>query len=130
MTKLAGLRINLDGTLDPVLLPERTQERVPALQAAIGCNLFDLVRVEPKLDLFIDDEGLYRAELNPMLSVMLHVLGEPRLLSGAGVFLGGDPDTGEAPSLSQMQAKRLILLHTALADMGQRIGIIIHRLGG
>lgn len=130
MTPIIGLRVNLDGGMDRVVLPARSTDRVTALHTALACDTFDIVGVEHTLDLFVDDEGLYRSEHNPMLSLMLEILGQPRLLSGPGIFLGGDPTSGETLSLTTLQAKRLIVLHTALAHVGGILDDLIRRRRG
>jgi len=63
VTGLIGLRLNVDGTMEDVRItvdPDGTH--VSSLNAAIGSDLFDVVGLPNGIDVFVDDEGLYRAE--------------------------------------------------------------------
>ena len=44
------------------------------------------------------------------------------------MFLGGDPSTGDTISLTESQARRLIVLHAGVSTLGQRIGTIVDDL--
>jgi len=94
-----GLRISLDGRLEDLVLPASPEALGPALDTALNCRMFDLVRFDEDLDLFVDDEGLYRSKPNPVLSLVTQHLGsEQPVLFGAGVFLRCDPNTGDSLS--------------------------------
>lgn len=103
---LTGIRVNTDGTLEDVRI-EVTGER-PAfvgITGAVGCDVFDVVGLPDGIDVFVDDEGLYRASYNPVLSDIvgrkLHAPVDYRL-HGAGVFLAVDDD-GDTLSLTPAQ---------------------------
>jgi hypothetical protein len=93
-----GIRVNVDGSIETVTFEGSGDSIGLALTNAIGCDLFDRVALPDNIDVFVDDEGLYRAAYNPVLSEMVrHFVrgsGEYRL-HGAGVFLrvNSDGDT-------------------------------------
>lgn len=103
---LTGIRVNVDGTLEDVRIESTNQ--VPefvALANTIGCDVFDRVALPDDIDVFVDDEGLYRAVHNEVLSEMVrHLTGAPLgyRLHGAGVFLGMN-DEGDTLSLTTTQ---------------------------
>jgi hypothetical protein len=57
----------------------------------IGCDLFDIIQLDAKNDLYVDDEGLLK---NPKNFILWD--GYPTPLAGNGLILGGDHNTGES----------------------------------
>ena len=103
---LTGIRINVDGTLDTVTV-DQTSGRTRGLNKAIGSDRFDIVGLRLGIDVFVDDEGLTNAGLNPVLSAMTAslypVLVEQFHLHGAGLFLGVNNASGDTISLTGEQ---------------------------
>ena len=110
---LTGIRITDDAQAQVVELFDRaSDERMLTLRAAIGCDLFDVVGLRGNIDLFIDDEGLYRSCINLHLSAVAKLLGfQGEGLAGQGVFLRVDPKTGESHSLTRPQMHAIVLAH-------------------
>ena len=108
-TGLVGLRLNVDGTMEDVRItvdPDGTH--VSSLNAAIGSNLFDVVGLPNGIDVFVDDEGLYRAEHSPVLSETVRRLGNYPTgyrLHGAGVFVSVDDDGDTVPLTPAQRAQ-------------------------
>lgn len=99
-----AIRIGVDGTLATVQIDDTTGDaRVRGLNETIGSQWYDVVGYSDTIDVFVDDEGLYRSSLNMELSVMARAAGFPGVLFGAGVFLGISHDTGETLSLTDEQ---------------------------
>ncbi|TPW78061.1 DUF3846 domain-containing protein [Schumannella soli] len=100
---LRGLRIDVEGVLSSVEIDDTTTTlRLDGMNAAIGCNSFDVVSYTDTVDVWVDDEGLYRSTLNRELSVMLRARqpdGQGAWF-GAGLFLGIDQATGDSRSLT------------------------------
>lgn len=110
-----GLRIALDGRLEDVVLPSEPGALGTALNLALECRMFDVVRFDDDLDLFVDDEGLYASKPNPVLSLVTQRLGyEQPILFGPGVFLRCDPNTGESLTLTDEHRRRVIETHRAV----------------
>lgn len=62
------------------------------LQTAVG-GLVDVVALADNLDLWVNDEGLYLCEPNPVATLLTLALGRNAPVYGPGVFTGGaDPD--------------------------------------
>jgi hypothetical protein len=103
---LLGIRVSIDGSIQDVRIP--ATEGAPdfmGITNAVGCDVFDVVGLPDGIDVFVDDEGLYRAEYNPVLSEMVREkLGAPLgyRLHGTGVFLGSNDD-GDTLSLTPAQ---------------------------
>lgn len=103
---LLGIRVSVDGSIQDVQIP--TTDGVPELAGitkAIGCDLFDRVALPEDIDVFVDDEGLYRQEPNPVLSeIVREKLGAPigYRLHGTGLFLGMN-DEGDTLALTPSQ---------------------------
>lgn len=88
------------------------QHTVTALQKGIGCDHFDLVRLDEGIDLYVDDEGAINASpFNLYLTIIAHALGTPAVLFGNGIALSSDPCTGESISLIPEQIR---LISTAI----------------
>ncbi|WP_301851082.1 hypothetical protein [Rhodococcus pyridinivorans] len=57
--KVTAVRIEVDGTATRIELDSSESHGVgTALRSALGCRLFDVVRIGPGLDMWIDEEGL------------------------------------------------------------------------
>jgi len=109
VTGLIGLRLNVDGTMEDVRItvdPDGTH--VSSLNAAIGSDLFDVVGLPNGIDVFVDDEGLYRAEHSPVLSETVRRLGNYPTgyrLHGAGMFVSVDDDGDTVPLTPAQRAQ-------------------------
>lgn len=107
---LSGVRIDLDGTIVAVKIDDTTASlRMAGMKEHIGCALFDVIRLPDNIDVWVDDEGLYRSEHNPELTGMVR-LHQPDwdAVAGRGLILGVDPATGETVSLSLDQMATVV----------------------
>ena len=102
---LVGIRVNVDGSIEDVPIAAGPDGiHVEGLQAAVGAALFDIVGLPDGIDVFVDDEGLYTASYNRVLSAMVGYLRGSRAeyrLHGAGEFLS--TDTGDTLALTRAQ---------------------------
>ncbi|MGH3428252.1 MAG: DUF3846 domain-containing protein [Mycobacteriales bacterium] len=118
---VTGLRITVDGSVQKVEMPKNAI--LTGLYAAIGCDSVDVVRLADQLDMWIDDEGLYNSQANPLATKLAHYFQQdipPRYRQpyfGTAVILGIDQDTGETLSMlgaAQLTAAELTQFHSAL----------------
>lgn len=100
-----------DGVAHPALWTlDAGQGCLSHLQEAVE-GLVDCVSLAPHVDLWVNDEGLYRCEPNPVVTVMAHALSGRDLsqpLFGPAVFTGGVDDEGETLGLSEDQQQTLV----------------------
>lgn len=69
---LRGLKVGIDGVLSSVEIDDTTADaRMEGMHRAIGCHTYDVVGYTDTVDVWVDDEGLYRSSVNAELSVML-----------------------------------------------------------
>ncbi|MFY9805640.1 MAG: DUF3846 domain-containing protein [Pseudonocardiaceae bacterium] len=118
---VTGLRITVDGSMHKVEMPKNAI--LTGLYAAIGCTAVDVVRVADQLDMWIDDEGLYNSQANPLATTLAHHFQRdipPRYRQpyfGTAVLLGIDQATGETLGMlgaAGLTAAELTQLHSAL----------------
>lgn len=118
---VTGLRITVDGSVQKIELPKNAI--LAGLYAAIGCDCVDVVRLTDQLDMWVDDEGLYHSDINPLATKLAHHVQSDipapyrQPYFGTAVFLGVDPDTGDTRSLlsaAVLSAAELTRLQAAL----------------
>ncbi len=87
------------------------------LQAAVG-GLVDVVALNDDADMWVNDEGLYLCEPNPVATLLVAKHGHAaQPYFGAAVFTGGPDADGETCSLAPQLASRLLAdAATARAD--------------
>ncbi|WP_249354715.1 DUF3846 domain-containing protein [Rhodococcus sp. USK13] len=59
--RVQAVRVGLDGSLEVIDLGAG-ESTGAAIRTAIGCRWFDVVRLSPDLDMWIDDEGAVMAD--------------------------------------------------------------------
>lgn len=96
------------------------------IRDAIGCRSVDVISLEHRIDLWVDDEGLLVAEpqLNLPATLLAHALGVQTAVFGTAVALSVDPATGETQALSAAQARRI---QHVLTDPGQELVAAVAR---
>jgi hypothetical protein len=107
--KLMGIRATVDGRAEGVVVNVGTSI-LAGLQEQIGCGPVDVVRLPNQLEAWVDDDGAYVAEVNPVATVAAVVLGRSRTadpLHGAVLFLSADR-AGDVRSLSPDQYKAVL----------------------
>jgi hypothetical protein len=118
---VTGLRITVDGSVQKVEMPKNAI--LTGLYAAIGCDAVDVVRLADQLDMWIDDDGLYNAQVNPLATKLAHHFQHDiparyrQPYFGTAVFLGIDQDTGDTLSMlgaGELTGAELAQLHDVL----------------
>lgn len=100
--RVQAVRVGLDGRLEVIDLGVG-ESTGAAIRTAIGCRWFDVVRLGPDLDMWIDDEGatLADAQVNVVATAVARACGaiwQP--FCGVAVFAAHDRH-GETVGLSE-----------------------------
>lgn len=113
--QIQGLRISPRGITHVQFDHDQSVARIREI---VGCSMFTVVSLEQDIDLFVDDEALLRAEpeLNLLLTVIAHALGNPQVLFGNGLAVSTDNETGETLPLTQTQKSGLLAAAHAKLD--------------
>lgn len=92
------LRVGMDGTVTRVPFEVGERGSGALLREQIGCSLFDVIRLDGRIDMWVDDEAVVDVDLsdreavagatNVVATVIAQRLGEPRLVFGAVVITG------------------------------------------
>lgn len=86
------------------------------LQGAVG-GLVDVVALADNLDVWVNDEGLYLCEPNPVATLLALALGRDAPLFGPAVFTGGADQQGDTVGLDPGTCEQLTtLVRLASAD--------------
>lgn len=124
MTAHRGVLIEPDGTVTEKLFDT---VNLQALTSAVDARLVDCVRVRqfdsPRhlhLDAWVDDEGMFTAEHNPLASYLVSRLSGHacQRLYGRALFIAGDLNTGASLGLPGDFAAEL-------ASLGRELAIIL-----
>lgn len=70
-----ALVLHLDGDIKEINLPADAGQSRAAMCKAIGCRLLDVVALTSRLDMWIDDEGLYDFPVNPVATALARHYG-------------------------------------------------------
>ncbi len=110
ITQLRVVVVFEDGTVyDDTWTLTADKDCLAHLQEVVG-GLVDCVGLTPTADLWVNDEGLYLCEPNPVASVLAHVMADRDLaqpLFGPAVFTGGVDEDGGTLGLSEEAAQGL-----------------------
>jgi hypothetical protein len=85
------------------------------MRAVIRCNLYDLVALTTRLDMWIDDSGIYNHPVNPLATALARRHGftwQP--YHGPVLLTGGADEDGETLPLTMDGARALL---TGIADI-------------
>ena len=115
MTSTPGaLLITPDGDLLDINLPTTSSERLTVMYSVIRCTTVDVVALTSRMDMWIDDEGIYNHPVNPLATLLARRFGftwqpyhGPVLITG-----GADADGDTVP----LDRDKLLALLTALND--------------
>lgn len=100
---MQALKITMDGTISTVDLTDGDRQTLAGLQNEIDCRAVDVVALDEageglSLDMWVDDEGLYTAHINPVATLVAKVraraMGARIMQSfhGTVVFAASDAD--------------------------------------
>lgn len=115
MTATPGaLLVTPDAQILEINLPANTKDRLTVMRAVIRCDRVDVVPLTDRMDMWIDDEGLYNHGKNPLATLLARRYGftwQP--YHGPVLITGGADENGDTVPLSR---DKLIALLTALDD--------------
>jgi 2-keto-3-deoxy-galactonokinase len=113
MMSAASLVIHPDGTVtDPVLAEH--DNTLTAIRELLDADAVDCVGLTSTLDMWLDDEGLFTAELNSVATVLARHYGHMWQPYHGPVLLCGVDNEGASVDLSHEQLHALL---TRLADL-------------
>lgn len=96
MSTVTGLRISTDGDVTEVELGSRDGSTLHALYREIGCDLVDVVALTTHVDMWVDDEGMLRQEVNWVATALAYQYGSMTQKFFGNVVLTGGCDAGGA----------------------------------
>lgn len=99
-----GIRATADGAVEGVVV-NAAQSTLQGTREQIGCRVVDVVRLDGRIDAWIDDEGMCAGDRNDLATVAAVALGRSRAASplfGTVLFLTYD-NAGDTRSLSPDQ---------------------------
>ncbi|MET9019245.1 DUF3846 domain-containing protein [Actinopolymorpha sp. NPDC004070] len=101
-----ALVLAVDGTVTAITLPDR--DRLKAMYAALGCDLVDVVSLTDKIDMWLDDEGIYNHPANPYATQLARRYGHTHQPYFGPVLLCGVTSDGDSINLSPAQTQAAI----------------------
>lgn len=116
MSTVTGLRISTDGDVTQVELGSRDDSTLHALYREIGCDLVEVIALTTQVDMWVDEEGMYRQEVNHVATALARRYGwthQPYF--GTVVLTGGSDAEGASESLAPIAlvAVRDVLMQIA-----------------
>lgn len=109
-----ALVLHPDGDVMELNLPTNVHDNLTTMCKVIGCRLVDVVALTDRLDMWLDEEGLYQQEVNPVATALARRFGfvwQPYY--GPVVLCSADED-GNSVGLTPDQ---LVGLLTTLMDV-------------
>ncbi|NKS56268.1 DUF3846 domain-containing protein [Rhodococcus hoagii] len=106
---ITALRLTVDGELTAIDLEQTAGAGcLQALYREIECQGVDVVRLADNIDMWLDDEGLYTADVNPIATAIAKAHGFVwQKYVGNVVFTGGADDEGDTLPLSPAARERI-----------------------
>jgi hypothetical protein len=74
----------------------------------LDCNLVDVVRLDDGLDMWLDDEGMYRHEINPLATLIAHLHGHVHQPYWGPVLICSVDDEGDSVDMDDAVATALL----------------------
>lgn len=105
---MQALSIDIEGTVCLTDLDDSNVLR--ALYDCIGCSMVDVVRLQPDLDMWVDDEGLIVSDpqINKVATIIAHSLGyNAQAYCGKVVFTGGADEEGNTLPISEFRCAQI-----------------------
>lgn len=112
-----ALVIQTDGTVTAINLPDTN--RLTAMYTVLRCQLVDVVALTDKLDMWLDDEGVYNHPVNPYATMLARRFGFVFQDYHGPVLLCGVTRDGDSINLTADQTKASL---AQVADILSTIG--------
>ncbi|MFD9047754.1 DUF3846 domain-containing protein [Streptomyces zaomyceticus] len=112
---MSALLITPKGEITLVELPADTGERLTAMYSLMRCDSVDVVALTNRLDMWLDDEGLFRQPVNRLATLVARRFGWTyQSYHGAVLLTGGANEEGETLPLSEDKTRALLASLTDL----------------
>jgi hypothetical protein len=108
-TLATAVLLTPEANIVPITLPVDGDDRLKVMRAVIRCDLVDVVALTSRLDMWLDDEGLYNHPVNKLATALAARHGfawQP--YHGPVLLTGGADDEGETLPLSVEQVRALL----------------------
>ncbi|MFD7408771.1 DUF3846 domain-containing protein [Streptomyces sp. NPDC059866] len=110
-----ALLITPEADIVPINLPANSDERLTVMRSVIRCDRVDVVALTSRLDMWIDDEGLYNHPVNKLATFLAIRFGFTHQQYHGPVLLTGGVDAdGDTIPLTKDKAVALL---TSIADL-------------
>ena len=110
-----AILITPEADIVPITLPDNPDHRQAVMRAVIRCDLYDVVALTTRLDMWIDEEGIYRHPVNQLATLLAARHGFTWQKYHGPVLLTGGPDQdGETLPLTPDMVRALL---TSVADI-------------
>ncbi|MGW4718287.1 DUF3846 domain-containing protein [Nocardia sp. NPDC004260] len=74
----------------------------------LDCSLVDVVRLDDGLDMWLDDEGMYNHEINPLATLIAHLYGHVHQPYWGPVLICSVDSEGESVDMDDATAAALL----------------------
>ncbi|GAA5021667.1 DUF3846 domain-containing protein [Actinopolymorpha pittospori] len=109
--------IETDGRVGAVALPDH--DRLKTMYAVLHCHNVDVVSLTSKIDMWLDDEGMYNHPVNPYATELARRYGLTHQPYFGPALLCGVTRDGDTINLTHDQAKAaLTLIIDVLVSLG------------
>ncbi|MFI6900289.1 DUF3846 domain-containing protein [Nonomuraea sp. NPDC050394] len=95
------------GEVREVSLPA-TENSLPVMYREIGCRSVDVVRLTSRLDMWLDDEGIYTQPVNPFATALAQQHGYVHQPYFGNALLCSVDDEGNSIDLTTDQVRALL----------------------
>lgn len=104
-----AILITPEADIIPINLPDNPDHRQAVMRAVIRCDRYDLVALTTRLDMWIDDEGIYRHPVNKLASLLAARHGfNHQPYHGPVLLTGGADEDGETVPLNPDMVRALL----------------------
>lgn len=114
----AALVIRPDGSIVDVQL-EAGGDRLEVMRELLGCRLVDVVALTDRLDMWLDDEGMFTRPMNPVATALARRFGFVWQPYYGPVLLAATDSAGGSADLGIGQLRAILAL---LQDVDEGIG--------
>jgi hypothetical protein len=109
-----ALRLGVDGEITEVEMPADADSHLATIRGAIGCQLVDVVALTQRLDMWLDDEGMYTQPVNPIATALARRHGFTWQPYFGAVVLCSVTADGDSIALTRDQLRAVL---TSLLDI-------------
>ncbi|MFJ4879886.1 DUF3846 domain-containing protein [Streptomyces sp. NPDC088745] len=111
----SALLITPEADIIPVDLPNNSGDRLTVMYSVIRCRNVDVVALTDRLDMWLDDKGLYTQPVNPVATALARRFGRTyQSYHGPVLLTGGADEEGETVPLSK---DKVLALLASLTDL-------------